>query len=305
MIAFILDKRRTLAPGTAEKYARGLELLKRMLSERGKATIPVTALSKALLADFWTWLRREDTGLHGKQRGEDTARKNVEIVQLLWQWLANDDEIGEIPPPKKLEMPRGLPAAAVAPTWDEMDACIGACSIEWHRQLTTVMRFTGLRAAQAMMILWADLDLDRRTLHVTTGKSRQEKQGRIVPISQWFADEIARWGRREGYLIKSGRTGQRERQPRARDIGRAWARAGVRPAAWEGRPDHAFRKGFISGLKRLGAHDEGVKYLTGHSLGLRGRYVDVEALRLEAVVALVPPLMSMQIRSLRRATGEV
>jgi hypothetical protein len=46
----------------------------------------------------------------------------------------------------------------------------------------------------------------------------------------------------------------------------------------------------VSGLKRLGADDEAVEVLVGHSLGLRGHYADPEAMPLREAVALIPAL---------------
>jgi site-specific recombinase XerD len=62
----------------------------------------------------------------------------------------------------------------------------------------------------------------------------------------------------------------------------------VRAEVWARQPHHAFRKGFASGLKRLGADNEAVEYLLGHSLQLRGIYVSADALALVEAVALVP-----------------
>ena len=43
-------------------------------------------------------------------------------------------------------------------------------------------------------------------------------------------------------------------------------------------------------MKRLGADPDAVEYLVGHSLGLRGVYIDPEALPLRATVDLIPPV---------------
>jgi len=55
-------------------------------------------------------------------------------------------------------------------------------------------------------------------------------------------------------------------------------------------PHHAYRKGFISELKRAGADPDAVEYLVGHSLGLRGVYTDPDALPLRDAVNRIPPL---------------
>lgn len=289
MTAFVVDKSRTLRPGTSERYAYALEMFARFVDD-AEATIAI--LTRQKLADFFAWLRDARTGRHGHQRSVNTCRKQIEVLQVFWKWLAEHDEYAkEVGPPRALEMPAVQRAITVAPTWAEMDACIAAAS-GWHKQLATILRFTGLRANQAMALLWSDFDLERATLTIRPelGKSDQEARGRVIPISKHLAAILAGWGTREGYVVKSKRGSLNQRVARHRDMDRIWARAGVREAAWMGRPHHAFRKGFTSGLKRLGADDEAVEHLIGHSLGLRGIYTDPEALPLVEAVALIPPL---------------
>ena len=154
------------------------------------------------------------------------------------------------------------------------------------------MRFTGLRVHQAMHIDWRDIDLTNATLRVRPelGKTKQEMRGRVVPLSPHFVEILGGWGEREGYVVKSNRRGKRERIARPRDMDRAWTRGGARTEAWKGSPHHSFRDGFVSGLKKLGADDEAVEHLIGHSLRLRERYLDADALPLRHAVGLIPPL---------------
>jgi integrase len=287
MMAFVADRARTLAPYTLMRYSRTLTLFARFLGD-DNATLEV--LTKQGLADFFAWLRRPETGLHGNQRAPETASKLVEIVQVFWKWCSDHDAYSEfVGAPRKIELPRAPPALAVAPTWAEMAAAVHACN-GWQKHLAVVIYATGLRCNQAMRLEWRDVDLEHRRLVIRPelGKMKTEKRGRIVPIPTWLADELATWGTREGFLIKSERIGQRERIARPRDMDAAWTRAGVRAEAWEGRPHHAFRKGYVSGLKKAGADDEAVEFLVGHSLGLRDVYRDPDALPLVEAVALVP-----------------
>lgn len=292
MKAFVLECDRLYKRGTAERIVFALELFKRFAAERSDV-MRIADLSKDVMREFNAWLALPRTSLHGKQaRSVETVRKNTAIVQRMWQWLYDEDKSGTVPPPKLLKLGSSVPSSVIAPTWAEMDACIAACETEWHRQLTTLMRFTGLRVHQAMHIEWRDIDLKNATLRVRPelGKTKQEMRGRVVPISKHLVEILAGWGTREGFVVKSNRRGQRERIARPRDMDRAWTRANVRPEAWQGSPHHSFRDGFQSELKRLRADDEAVKYLVGHSLGLRGRYVDPDALPMRQAVALIPPL---------------
>lgn len=304
MTAFILDCDRTFKHGTSVRIALAMKLFRRFRVEAGVHL--VSQLSRQMLADFNAWLALPRTSRHGKiARDAETIRKNTSIVQRMWQWAYDNDETSTVPPPRKLKMPSAPGKIVIAPTWAEMDACIAACETEWHRQLAVVMRFTGLRVNQAMGLLWSDFDLARATLTVRgeLGKTAQEMRGRVVPVSPHLVKMLEGWGTRDGFVVKSNRKGERERVARARDMERAWKRAGVRDVAWKGSPNHSFRDGFISGLERLGANKEAVEVLVGHSLGLRGRYVDHDALGLPAAVALVPPMNAGNVVMLKTAGG--
>lgn len=295
--AFVEHRALRLAPRTLHRYSENLDIFVRFLRERQpKGPISALLLSRPLLEDYYAWLCRAENGLHGRAREPDTARKIAEVVQLMWSWAEESERWpGQIPRPRKIEMVRSDPQPVVAPTWAEMDACIAAAN-GWHRQLVTFLRYTGLRVGETMLIEWRDVDLERGALSLRPEISKTGA-GRVLPLSPHLLDEIAGWGVREGFLVPSGRLkGDRYRLVRARDIARAWERAGVRPEAWQGRPDHAFRRGYKSGLLSIGANPDAVDFLQGHALGrggARARYIDpYAALPLRETVSMVPPIAS-------------
>jgi integrase len=291
--AYAVECARVLKPATAERYARALDMFLRYLHERfgDYAALPGSILTRRLLGDFYDDLATG--GLHGRPRSAATQRKITEVVQLAWAWLYDDEEYGPlVPPPRKLRMAREPGAPAVAPTWAEMDACIDRLR-SWHRDVAFILRCTGLRVQQVIGLRWEDLDARRGLLTIRgeLGKSKQEQRGRRIPLAPLLLQELATWDRGpDGFIITSARHrgGDRERMPRAALTKKGWQRAGVREEVWRKRPNHAFRKGFISELKRLGADADAVEYLVGHSLGLRGVYLDPSALPLRDTVALVP-----------------
>lgn len=291
------------ADNTILRYGQALEVFERWTKEEYPGEHVTGAyLSESMVHSFYVWLGK-GTGRHGKPRAASSKRKYVEVVLNLWSWLCSKDDWRDYVPtavPNVAHMdieaaPRKLTRA---PTWEEMDAVI-ACATGWKKRLYIVLRFTGLRVQQAMELRWDDLELESGVLRVRPelGKTPQERTGRWVPVSQHLVDIVSGWGRREGYLIETARepggNSRPCRQVRSRAARRAWDRAikqyGVRKDV-ASQPHHAFRAGFVTGLKRLGADDEAVEVLVGHSIGLRGLYTDPEAQPMKQAVALIPPL---------------
>lgn len=270
---------RRLAPRTIVRYGQMAEGFVSWVEKEHGAKAGPNVLSLRLLEDYWDVLTRTDSGRWGHARTVTTARKHTEVVELLWKWAANRDEYGDhVPPPRSLETPgRASMVPTIAPTWSEMDSVITAAT-GWRRNVAVVLRCTGLRVSQAMALRVEDLDLAaaRLTVRGELGKMRSEKTGRIVPLAEAFVAELGSprlctWPS-SGLLIPCPHG---HRMVRPRDMARIWARAGVRAPAWEGRPDHAFRRGFISGLRQAGADWQAVEYLVGHVLpGMQAPYID-------------------------------
>jgi len=293
--AYLEHSSRVHAPRTTIRYGQHLVALTRFL-RRGSRRRQLRAqeLSYDMLSAFHTWLMEPETGRHLHRRGPETARKIVTCIEGFWDWAFRRQQRGAwagVPYPDSLDLKRAPPAEKSPPTWPEMDAAIAACN-GWHRQVAVLLRCTGLRISQVMGLRWEDLDLEGGVLHLRPelGKSAQEKRGRRIPIAPVLVEELAGWGVRDGHVVDApaGTNAGDRREYRARDMGRAWKRAGVRLEAWKGTPCHAFRAGFESGLKREGADDEAVEYLVGHSRGIREHYVGPQSLPMRAAVALVP-----------------
>ena len=292
--AFIEHRALRLRASTLRRYGEGLDIFERFLRTRvPRGKLLVSLLTRPLLEDYYSWLCRPENGLHKRARMPDTSRKILEIAQLMWQWAdASDRWLNQIPRPKQIEMVRNAVTPVVAPTWVEMDACVAACR-GWHKQLATVLRYTGLRVGETMLLEWRDVNMDKGTLIIRPETSKTGA-GRMIPLSSHLLEEIATWGKREGYLVPNGRRkGDRYRQAQQSYVARAWVRAGVRPEACE-QPNHAFRRGWKSGMLSINAHPDAVDYLQGHSLGrggARSRYIDPwQALPLVEVAGQVPKI---------------
>lgn len=185
-------------------------------------------------------------------------------------------------------MVRAQPGPVTAPCWDEMDAVVNACE-GWIRCLAVVLRYTGLRVTETMMLLWSDINLEAKRLTIRPELDKS-KRGRVVPLSPHLIEEMQGWGRREEFVVPENGDGDRARQAVAKYMAHRWRKAGVAPDAWSGHPHHAFRRRFKTGMLALGVHPDAVDYLQGHRLGgARARYIDPwQALHLEEAVAKIP-----------------
>jgi hypothetical protein len=196
MVAFIEHRALRLRRRTLVRYAENLDLLLRYLGGPGDAgaaagALPVTVLGRPVLDDFYAWLRRPESGLHGRERGPDTSRKIVEVVQLLWRWAeASDRWPGLVPAPRQIEMTRSALLPVLAPTWLEMDACVAAAR-GFHHRLAVFLRYTGLRIAEVAL-------LERRDFNAATGTLTIRREvNRPAPVASFRSRRTfsARWRR--------------------------------------------------------------------------------------------------------------
>ncbi|MEQ1569173.1 MAG: hypothetical protein ABMA64_26290, partial [Myxococcota bacterium] len=96
---------------------------------------------------------------------------------------------------------------------------------------------------------------------------------------------------REGYVIAPGRL---TRSSPARSLREIWARSevpervwGIGPGRLKGQAQHAFRKGYKTGLSTLGVERDVRDFLCGHHRGIDSHYIEVVDLARDAV-ALIP-----------------
>jgi integrase len=301
--AYLTERARRLAPSTLMRHANALTMFQRSLGDAGVAETTVGHLTRESLGAFHDWLLRSDTSRWGEgERKPETVRKVVGIIEGFWKWLADHDGYGEhVGRPRSLELQAAPAMEGLAPTWVEADACIEACDDVLVRRALVIMRFTGLRIAQVRALDVTDLDMTGGLLTVRTGKSAQEKIGRVVPVSRHLITFVRAWAPSSGKLIADTRV----RQALERHAIAAWKESGVREVVWMGRPHHAFRKCFATGIVAAGATEEQRKALMGHARGLSGVYVGLDALRLRAAVDLIPPLTAPVVIDLasRKAIG--
>ena len=285
----------TITDGTYRSRSTACNVLLAYLEHAGHPSPRLSVLSSTMLTRWWRWM--QDNG-----RAQSTANQRVRVVLQAWRWLYESEAWEDITPrPRAVQLPRVAYSENAAPTWAEMDACVGAARYEWHRRLLVLLRFTGLRVSQASRLLWSDFDLEAGSLRVRgeLGKSHRERAGRTVPISRHLVAAMAGWGVREGRVV--------ERHARTLVDLRtheAWEAAEVRPEVWRGYGGrasyhHAFRRGHATGLRAAGVSRDAVEYLQGRDLGVVGRYVTADGLQLAEAVDNIPEIGAV-LRALAR-----
>jgi integrase len=86
------------------------------------------------------------------------------------------------------------------PTPDEIRAIMGALKGRWRPLLLTAI-YTGLRASELRGLRWADIDIERKKLHVrqradaykVIGAPKSEAGARTVPFGKYLANTLREW----------------------------------------------------------------------------------------------------------------
>ena len=294
-------RRRGRAPGTLANRQGAIDRFQRWLGSQD----PRDLTREAIEAYFDHLV---DPARDGGPSGVGHARSQARLVWSFQRWCYEQRRYrGEMDYPEPPGLP-DAPAAAKgvhAATWAQLDLAIASAggSASWYGRTFVVARFTGLRIGQVLHLRWPDLDMVAGTLHIRPelGKTRAERQGRLVPVSPHLLAQVAGWGRREGWLIdktviQRGRPGnpdnRRMHNRRQRAI---WENTQVPEHVYAQQPGHVFRKTFITELLVAGVDSELRKYLVGHDLGVHGDvYTDWRKLqpRLREAIAQVPDIGS-------------
>jgi len=276
---------------TIEQYRIALALyLRHLRAQKPRGTLSPDLLSEETLASFFTAL----LATNNKYSAADSVRH----VQRAWKWAFKKNRRfdGSVPLPEEIELPRRVTLLRPwAPSWSLADAVIqGAWAAEraaWYGDLMAVIRYTGLRKKQVMGLRWNDLDLAARRLYIRPdlGKSRQERRGRIVPVSDHLVGMVKGWDRSGGFLVTTDSPKRRIDNVTLRS---RWTAVGV-PEEELRQPTHALRKAFVTELRKAGADLTAIKALIGHRLDLTTDvYTTAEALMplMEAALRLIPKI---------------
>lgn len=191
-----------IAPNTLKSYGDRVKRLLRafhgMLGVPETKAVPGTALTRSGVADVTNYLRRR-----GSRPGdsaddalsEGTIHGTIQTLVAAWVWASDDPKAypGLEPAPRDtsaLTVRAPVYGETESPTMaecDEVIKIIAGLGVKARRvalPVSVIARCTGLRCSQILSIRACDVDLERLTLVVATGKGRRETaQRRTVPLA--------------------------------------------------------------------------------------------------------------------------
>lgn len=311
------------SPKTLQAYKNHLKLFIRFLEQsegRGVAVVPASRVGTSTLVAYHRWLLTPGTSrTMSRPRQPGTAYKAVCVATQPFNWAAKTDPFrGRVFPlavPDEIRRQKPARPRFEVPTFAQGAAAVRAAR-GWVRRPLTLMYYTGLRVdSQVMQLEWRHFNLLRDEAHLDLvphlGKSKSERSGRRVPISDHLRHTLRQWATEDGvdlrkpptlgeakYVVQITTYGRRRRKKarelRGRDVKRVWVRAGEWDDAF-GQPSHSFRKMLKEGLLYLGAEPLAVNRLVGHkvdtSTGLA--YARPERWlkdKMRGAVDMIPPL---------------
>ncbi len=104
--------------------------------------------------------------------------------------VARRDDLIARNPMDGVRAPRGGHKAPVVPTRDQVLQLLDVAPDARMRAFVAVLTYTGVRISEGLSIRWRDVDLERSTISVLTGKGGKS---RAVPIAAGLRVELAAW----------------------------------------------------------------------------------------------------------------
>lgn len=173
--------------------------------------------------------------------------KHMFGLAVKWGYLLAD-------PAKEIKKVKEPPGRVRYLANDEIKALLQECKQDYLDAIVLIAINTGMRKGEILGLLWSDMDLENRIIHITESKNHQRRD---IPINDLLLDAL------KNYKMKNGKTLNGRIFP-YQDIKRAFqgacARAGIKDFRF-----HDLRHTFASYLVMSGVDLATVKELLGHS----------------------------------------
>jgi integrase len=245
--AHIEDTRPELAEGTMKAYV----LREAQIRDAGFGNVLLTRLDAAAMEDLRAALLRLREGLAPR-----TVNSAIGSLTAAWKWGRREG----LTPDRDLlvELVEVKDGPKATPSTDDAELVLERIRIPWARTAALIMWHTGMRIGEVAAIMWADVDLDRGTLHVH-GKGARD---RVVPIEEIVADLRAwkAWNPRPDRPELLGVSFNTVRENARRRITEACEAAGVPRFT-----PHAYRRTAVDGMLRDGVDVKSAAKLMGHT----------------------------------------
>lgn len=183
---------RNYSEGTLESRRESLKTFLAWASERevtraGQVTRPI-------LESFQRWLWRYQKP-NGQRLGWSTQRNQLGILKDFFRWLTRQNVILHNPA-SELELPRAekrLPQEVL--TLSEVERLLNVPEVNdplgvRDRAMLELFYSTGMRRTELCCLELADLNTERRTVHVRQGKGKKD---RMVPVGQQAIQWVERY----------------------------------------------------------------------------------------------------------------
>jgi len=172
---------RNYAPSTLEHRRYSIQMFMAWAAERELTR--ATQITRPILESFQRWLWRY-TRPSGKRLGWSTQRNDLTTIKDFFRWLTRQNVLMHNPA-SELELPRPekrLPQEVLSTL--ELERLFSIPDVRdplgvRDRAMLELFYSTGLRRTELCRLEQADLNTERRTLHVRLGKGKKD---RLVPV---------------------------------------------------------------------------------------------------------------------------
>lgn len=174
---------RNYSEGTIEGRRDALKVFLNWCSERDLSR--ASQITRPVLEAYQLWLWRY-TRHNGKPLGWSTQRSRLSTIKDYFRWMTKQNVLLHNPA-SELELPRmekRLPDAAL--TTSQMESLLAVPNVTdalgvRDRAMLEVFYSCGLRRMELCRLDVADLNIERRTLHIRLGKGKKD---RMVPLGE-------------------------------------------------------------------------------------------------------------------------
>ncbi len=185
-----------MKPKTLENNENGFRRLFRYFPR----DTPADAIEPKDAQDFITWLLEKAEVKGRKERGYSQAAKagTVAVVRKVWNWGVKMKLVERNPfaPEHIVKGSFVNPKRGVYIGPDVYRRILDACPTREHRALFALYRVGGLRAEEALILRWRDVDFDEGFITVRSPKTERVGKGeRSTPLFPELREELEAWRR--------------------------------------------------------------------------------------------------------------